>query len=215
MRAACPPPEARCTLRRGYEPPVWQYRPCPAPIRIESTASTAAGSEMALLQNKTATAVRSSSRSLVAPPSRVRSVVVRASEGAAPAAPAAEKKAWTEPTLNPDTPSPIFGGSTGGLLRKAQVRINRGDGEIRGVLASVGCSKPYRRATAADPRSLNVLERSQHVICGGSAAMGMPRGPQAKPGPGLQALRRALLPCARSQADFRPERALHRWRSSM
>eukprot|EP00245_Coleochaete_scutata_P010626 TRINITY_DN3778_c0_g1_i1.p1 TRINITY_DN3778_c0_g1~~TRINITY_DN3778_c0_g1_i1.p1 ORF type:complete len:204 (+),score=51.92 TRINITY_DN3778_c0_g1_i1:126-737(+) len=28
---------------------------------------------------------------------------------------------FTPPTLDPDTPSPIFGGSTGGLLRKAQV----------------------------------------------------------------------------------------------
>jgi len=34
---------------------------------------------------------------------------------------ATEAPKWTEPTLNPDTPSPIFGGSTGGLLRKAQV----------------------------------------------------------------------------------------------
>jgi photosystem I subunit 2 len=28
---------------------------------------------------------------------------------------------WSPPELNPNTPSPIFGGSTGGLLRKAQV----------------------------------------------------------------------------------------------
>merc|ERR1711916_379075 len=32
-----------------------------------------------------------------------------------------EKEHWSEPTLDPTTPSPIFGGSTGGLLRKAQV----------------------------------------------------------------------------------------------
>ncbi|WIA09410.1 hypothetical protein OEZ85_008815 [Tetradesmus obliquus] len=50
--------------------------------------------------------------------SRVARVAVRAE---ATAEKAAEKPAWTEPTLNPDTPSPIFGGSTGGLLRKAQV----------------------------------------------------------------------------------------------
>merc|ERR1711871_1796804 len=31
-----------------------------------------------------------------------------------------EKEPWSEPTLDPTTPSPIFGGSTGGLLRKAQ-----------------------------------------------------------------------------------------------
>jgi len=76
---------------------------------------------MALLASKARVAIRSSSTRMVAASSRVRSVVVRANEGAAPAAPAAEKKAWSEPTLNPDTPSPIFGGSTGGLLRKAQV----------------------------------------------------------------------------------------------
>eukprot|EP00877_Chromochloris_zofingiensis_P001578 jgi/Chrzof1/11420/Cz05g36030.t1_PSAD[v5.2] len=40
-------------------------------------------------------------------------------EAAAPAKVA--KQAFSPPTLNPDTPSPIFGGSTGGLLRKAQV----------------------------------------------------------------------------------------------
>jgi len=34
---------------------------------------------------------------------------------------AEEKAAWKPPTLDPNTPSPIFGGSTGGLLRKAQV----------------------------------------------------------------------------------------------
>merc|ERR1719316_970189 len=28
---------------------------------------------------------------------------------------------WSPPSLDPNTPSPIFGGSTGGLLRKAQV----------------------------------------------------------------------------------------------
>merc|ERR1711881_812263 len=32
-----------------------------------------------------------------------------------------ELTAWGPPELNPNTPSPIFGGSTGGLLRKAQV----------------------------------------------------------------------------------------------
>jgi photosystem I subunit 2 len=48
------------------------------------------------------------------------SVPVRAA--AARVTMAAEAPAgFTPPTLNPDTPSPIFGGSTGGLLRKAQV----------------------------------------------------------------------------------------------
>jgi len=53
------------------------------------------------------------------PSSRGTAVVVRAEEKAS--APAAEKAPWTAPKLNPNTPSPIFGGSTGGLLRKAQV----------------------------------------------------------------------------------------------
>ncbi|KAG0590164.1 hypothetical protein M758_1G075400 [Ceratodon purpureus] len=51
-------------------------------------------------------------------------VMMAAAEGAAPdaTAPAAEApKGFTPPTLNADTPAPIFGGSTGGLLRKAQV----------------------------------------------------------------------------------------------
>ena len=78
------------------------------------------------LMNRTAAPV-ATSRSVaacraVAPVSRRMSVVVRADAPAA--APAKEAKpAWTEPTLNADTPSPIFGGSTGGLLRKAQVRF--------------------------------------------------------------------------------------------
>lgn len=53
---------------------------------------------------------------------RVPAVVVRAAEAQAPAASpkVAEKKQWSVPTLDENTPSPIFGGSTGGLLRKAQ-----------------------------------------------------------------------------------------------
>mmetsp|Transcript_19026 Transcript_19026/g.22758 ORF Transcript_19026/g.22758 Transcript_19026/m.22758 type:complete len:239 (-) Transcript_19026:255-971(-) len=35
--------------------------------------------------------------------------------------PVEEPKPFVPPTLDPNTPSPIFGGSTGGLLRKAQV----------------------------------------------------------------------------------------------
>ena len=34
-----------------------------------------------------------------------------------------EKKPWSAPTLDSSWPSPIFGGSTGGLMRKAQVRL--------------------------------------------------------------------------------------------
>ncbi|XP_024398188.1 photosystem I reaction center subunit II [Physcomitrium patens] len=47
--------------------------------------------------------------------------VVAKAAGAAPDATAEAPKGFTPPTLNADTPAPIFGGSTGGLLRKAQV----------------------------------------------------------------------------------------------
>ncbi|XP_010542866.1 PREDICTED: photosystem I reaction center subunit II-1, chloroplastic-like [Tarenaya hassleriana] len=48
----------------------------------------------------------------------------KAESSAAAAAPAAKEEApvgFTPPQLDPNTPSPIFAGSTGGLLRKAQV----------------------------------------------------------------------------------------------
>jgi photosystem I subunit 2 len=73
-------------------------------------------------------AVSSKSVSLATP--RAAKLVVRAAD--APAKKAEEKKEeapWSPPKLNPNTPSPIFGGSTGGLLRKAQVR--RGPGRAR------------------------------------------------------------------------------------
>ena len=52
-----------------------------------------------------------------------QSVLVRAEEKTAEKAVEKKEEApWSPPKLNPNTPSPIFGGSTGGLLRKAQVR---------------------------------------------------------------------------------------------
>ncbi|XP_057771738.1 photosystem I reaction center subunit II, chloroplastic-like [Salvia miltiorrhiza] len=47
----------------------------------------------------------------------IRAMAEEAPTKEAPAAPAG----FTPPELDPNTPSPIFGGSTGGLLRKAQV----------------------------------------------------------------------------------------------
>lgn len=50
------------------------------------------------------------------------STVVRAAAEEATKAPTKEAPVgFTPPELDPNTPSPIFGGSTGGLLRKAQV----------------------------------------------------------------------------------------------
>jgi photosystem I subunit 2 len=82
---------------------------------------------MALLhKSATATAARAAAaaRPAVAPrpARRSASLVARAeAEAAAAPAPPAAKPAWTQPTLDPNTPSPVFGGSTGGLLKKAQV----------------------------------------------------------------------------------------------
>ncbi|XP_009400838.2 photosystem I reaction center subunit II, chloroplastic-like [Musa acuminata AAA Group] len=54
---------------------------------------------------------------------RVASLRVSATEEKKTAAPEAPEApaGFTPPQLDPNTPSPIFGGSTGGLLRKAQV----------------------------------------------------------------------------------------------
>lgn len=52
--------------------------------------------------------------------SQRRSVVVRAEEAAAKEAP----KAWTAPTLDPNTPSPIFGGSTGTFMIFVFLRLD-------------------------------------------------------------------------------------------
>eukprot|EP01024_Parvocaulis_polyphysoides_P006863 TRINITY_DN119_c0_g2_i1.p2 TRINITY_DN119_c0_g2~~TRINITY_DN119_c0_g2_i1.p2 ORF type:complete len:190 (-),score=35.93 TRINITY_DN119_c0_g2_i1:220-789(-) len=49
-------------------------------------------------------------------PVAARRVIVSTAE-----AEAATPAPFTAPTLDPNTPSPIFGGSTGGLLKKAQV----------------------------------------------------------------------------------------------
>lgn len=56
----------------------------------------------------------------LAPVPRASRVVARAET--AEKAEKAESKPWSPPELDASTPSPIFGGSTGGLLRKAQVR---------------------------------------------------------------------------------------------
>eukprot|EP00850_Spirogloea_muscicola_P004488 SM000019S05032 [mRNA] locus=s19:567853:568840:- [translate_table: standard] len=61
--------------------------------------------------------IQAEGRTTLAGPRRAgshRLAAVRAADATAP-------QGFTPPQLKPDTPSPIFGGSTGGLLRKAQV----------------------------------------------------------------------------------------------
>jgi hypothetical protein len=62
----------------------------------------------------------------LAAPRAARFGVFAADAPAKKAAAKEEEKPWSPPKLNPNTPSPIFGGSTGGLLRKAQVRNEHG-----------------------------------------------------------------------------------------
>jgi photosystem I subunit 2 len=90
--------------------------------RIAPAASSKATGRVSLKAGFSGQAVQAHTHASVSLGSARRSLAVKAAD--APAAPAKkeEEKPWTAPKLNPNTPSPIFGGSTGGLLRKAQVR---------------------------------------------------------------------------------------------
>ena len=134
-------------------------------------------------------------------PARRSAVLVRAEEGKA-AAPPAAKAPWTPPTLDSSTPSPIFGGSTGGLLRKAQVRghgegareggngrragVARGAGEReqRGKRVSlagagagvvVGMRCPARAHPSSGPRH-RAHSRVRNVLQLTGASAALPRG---------------------------------------
>ena len=95
----------------------------PGAIAIPNTHQVPFATSLAMLRT-TQRSVQASKAGKLAPARLSRSLVapIRAQEAAAAAPAAAEKPKWTEPTLNPDTPSPIFGGSTGGLLNAAKVR---------------------------------------------------------------------------------------------
>ena len=82
-----------------------------------------------------------------------RSQSVRASAEAAPAT------AFSPPALDPNTPSPIFGGSTGGLLRKAQVR----GGAARGRAGRPGAWHSY-------PARARPIRTPPHGVAGLPAA---------------------------------------------
>ena len=98
--------------------------------RIAPVASSKASGRVSLKAGFSGKAVQAQSVSL-ASSRRAERLVVKAADAPAKAAPKEkeEEKPWTAPKLNPNTPSPIFGGSTGGLLRKAQVRAGAGAGE--------------------------------------------------------------------------------------
>lgn len=79
-----------------------------------SLARAPVASSRSALQG-TPLARHSAVRFAVRAPLRVRAEAEAAAETAAP-----EKAAWTAPTLDSNMPSPIFGGSTGGLMNKAK-----------------------------------------------------------------------------------------------
>ena len=124
-----------------------------------TSASTKASGRASLKAGFAGKPVQAASVSLSS--RRAERLVVRAEEAKAPAK--AEKKEeapWSPPKLNPNTPSPIFGGSTGGLLRKAQVStgiffllaatrsVERGSEPrmTRGAVVDRGRKPPTRRA---------------------------------------------------------------------
>ena len=89
-------------------------------MRIAPVASTKASGRVSLKAGFAGKPVQAASVSLSS--RRAERLVVRAEEAKAPAKKAEKaEEPWSPPKLNPNTPSPIFGGSTGGLLRKAQV----------------------------------------------------------------------------------------------
>lgn len=119
---------------------------------------------MAVRSAPTFTGSKVAARSAPTPVAR-RSVVVRAEEKAAAPAEAKEEKPWSAPTLDPNTPSPIFGGSTGGLLRKAQVEefyVLTWEAKKEAIF-----EMPVRYASRrADPRSCHpLLSRATGGAC--------------------------------------------------
>lgn len=100
--------EAKSPPLSGPSPSVHAPFAFPRTLYIVSSSITSLRKMQALTVNAKLSNARAS---VCARPAR-RSLVVRAEEAAA--APKKEApKAWTAPTLDPNTPSPIFGGSTG------------------------------------------------------------------------------------------------------
>lgn len=93
-----------------------------ASIFPATISAAKSGDRMSVLWKQSSLASFPSPRSLKT--STVAYRPIRAMAEEAPATKEVEKEApvgFTPPELDPNTPSPIFGGSTGGLLRKAQV----------------------------------------------------------------------------------------------
>lgn len=110
-----------------------------------------------------ATPFAGNTRPLAARPAARPAAVIRRVR--ADAAPAAAPAVFTPPVLDPNTPSPIFGGSTGGLLRKAQVRTQGSESlalrpfllrprpGARRAKAGPGAAVPAQQARPGAPRA--------------------------------------------------------------
>ena len=113
-------------------------------VRIAPVASSKASGRVSLKAGFSGKAVKAQSVSFTSA-RRAERLVVKAEDATAPAKAAPkEEEPWTAPKLNPNTPSPIFGGSTGGLLRKAQVRRSAIIG--RDFFTLAGNGRPTKRA---------------------------------------------------------------------
>ena len=142
-------------------------------------APTVSGARKSAFSGK---AVQARSVSLSAP--RAAKLTVRAAD-APPRRRRRRRRSPGPPQLNPNTPSPIFGGSTGGLLRKAQVRrasitgkISLGGQRILRAPRSPGLP-PDRARSAAELGSTRALTPSllEGVVCAlrGRGAIVAPR----------------------------------------
>lgn len=107
----------RIALRRIASPPFSAQ--CPATMAAMTTASAAvvAAAAPAVASSSSSHSVKSRTSALFGQRMHAVCAGARVSMTAAAEAPVG----FTPPELKADTPSPIFGGSTGGLLRKAQV----------------------------------------------------------------------------------------------
>ena len=111
--------EAKSPPLSGPSPSLHAPFAFPRTLYIVSSSITSLRKMQALTVNAKLSNARAS---VCARPAR-RSMVVRAEEAAA--APKKEApKAWTAPTLDPNTPSPIFGGSTGTRFHRNSEKSN-------------------------------------------------------------------------------------------
>ena len=139
-------------------------------MRIAPVASTKASGRVSLKAGFAGKPVQAASVSLSS--RRAERLVVRAEEAKAPARLEKAAGAWSLPSSTPTRPSPIFGGSTGSALRKAQVStgiffslagnrlVERGSEEAtRGALVDRGRKPPRMLRTTIEYHRIRSVRR--------------------------------------------------------